>query len=172
MNSYILSKNKNEQEKEGVLSVLQKFISLLSIEKKSLILAFVVILINALLSLIAPMLIGHTIDTYISTKNYHGLMVFSVILLVVYSGVLVTSYFQTKLMGTVGQRVLFNLRNSIFNKLQELPIDFFNVNKSGDLISRINNDTDKLNQFFSQSLVQFVGSIFLIIGAGIFLLSH
>jgi ATP-binding cassette subfamily B protein len=54
--------------------------------------------------------------------------------------------------------------------LLELPVAFFNQNKAGDLISRINNDTDKLNQFFSQSLMQFLGSIFIMTGAGIFLL--
>jgi ATP-binding cassette subfamily B protein len=74
-------------------------------------------------------------------------------------------------MGSVGQRVLFKLRNNIFSKIQELPVAFFNENKAGDLISRINNDTDKLNQFFSQSLMQFIGSIFIMTGAGIFLLS-
>ncbi|HSU49781.1 MAG TPA: ABC transporter ATP-binding protein, partial [Segetibacter sp.] len=47
---------------------------------------------------------------------------------------------------------------------------FFNQNKAGDLISRINSDTDKLNQFFSQSLLQFVSSIVTMTGAGIFLL--
>jgi ATP-binding cassette, subfamily B, bacterial len=78
---------------------------------------------------------------------------------------------QTKLMGTVGQRLLFNLRNALFNKLQELPVDFFNQNKVGDLISRINNDTDKINQFFSQSFVMFLSSVFVMIGAAIFLLS-
>jgi ATP-binding cassette subfamily B protein len=55
--------------------------------------------------------------------------------------------------------------------LQELPLAFFNQNKTGDLISRINNDTDKLNQFFSQSLMQFVGSIFMMVGSGVFLLT-
>ena len=74
-------------------------------------------------------------------------------------------------MGGVGRRVLFNLRNAIFNKLQSLPVAFFNQNKAGDLISRINNDTDQLNQFFAQALMQFVGSLFLIIGAGILLLT-
>jgi len=74
-------------------------------------------------------------------------------------------------MGGVGQRVLFHLRSRIFNKLQELPVAFFNANKTGDLISRINNDTDRLNQFFSQTLVQFVGSIVIMFGAAIFLLS-
>jgi ATP-binding cassette subfamily B protein len=58
----------------------------------------------------------------------------------------------------------------VFNKLQELPVDFFNQNKAGDLISRINNDTDKVNQFFSQSLMQFIGSTITMTGAGIILL--
>ena len=73
-------------------------------------------------------------------------------------------------MGGVGQRMLFTLRNSIFSKLQELPVGFFNANKAGDLISRVNNDTDKLNTFFSQSLMQFIGSLVTMFGAGIFLL--
>ncbi|MEZ6079775.1 MAG: ABC transporter transmembrane domain-containing protein [Pirellulaceae bacterium] len=67
---------------------------------------------------------------------------------VLYTAGLFTSYGQTRLMGGVGQRVVFNLRLKIFNKLQELPVAFFHANKTGDLISRINNDTDKLNQFF------------------------
>jgi len=107
----------------------------------------------------------------VQTKQYHGVLVFSGILLGMYLISLVTSYLQTKLMGGVGQRVLYKLRNAIFIKLQELPIAFFNENKAGDLISRINNDTDKLNQFFSQSLMQFIGSIFIMTGAGVFLLS-
>ena len=67
--------------------------------------------------------------------------------------------------------MLFKLRNALFTKLQELPLDFFNQNKAGDLISRINNDTDKLNQFFSQALVQLAGNLFLMAGAAIFLLT-
>jgi ATP-binding cassette subfamily B protein len=74
-------------------------------------------------------------------------------------------------MGSYGRRVLFNLRNALFTKLQQLPLDFFNQNKAGDLISRINNDTDKLNQFFSQALVQLAANLFLMTGAAIFLVS-
>jgi ATP-binding cassette subfamily B protein len=74
-------------------------------------------------------------------------------------------------MGGLGRRVLFRLRNAIFNKLQELPVAFFNQNKAGDLISRINNDTDKLNQFFAQALMQFVGNFVLILGASVFLVA-
>jgi ATP-binding cassette subfamily B protein len=96
---------------------------------------------------------------------------YSIILFCVYLVAMVSGYTQTQLMGRVGQRMLYNLRNAVFNKLQELPIDFFNQNKAGDLISRVNNDTDKINQFFSQSLVQFISSLFTMVGAGVFLLS-
>lgn len=140
-------------------------------DKKILLIAFIAMLIAAVLSLLGPVLIGHTIDTYVQTKQYHGVLVFSAILLGMYLISLVAGYLQAKLMGTVGQNMLYNLRNSLFDKLQSLPLDFFNQNKAGDLISRINNDTDKINQFFSQSLMQFVRSILIMIGAAIFLLS-
>src|SRR6185369_11202543 len=81
------------------------------------------------------------------------------------------SYTQIRTMGGVGRRVLYGLRNTLFTKLQDLPLAFFTENKAGDLISRLNNDTDKLNQFVSQALMQFVGSLFLMTGAAIFLLS-
>jgi ATP-binding cassette subfamily B protein len=170
--TYNLNNSKvNENKRTKTFAALKKLLFILADEKKSLVIALSTILIHSTLSLIGPLLIGHTIDTYIQTKQYHGVLVFSGILLGMYLISLVTSCLQTKLMGGVGQRVLFRLRNDIFNKLQELPVAFFNENKAGDLISRINNDTDKLNQFFSQSLMQFVGSIFIMTGAGIFLLS-
>jgi len=130
-------------------------------------------LINAMGNLgggFGPYLIGYTIDTYIQAKQFHGVLVFSGILLALYSVAFVVNYAQMRMMGGIGQRMLYSLRNAVFNKLQELPVDFFNQNKAGDLISRINNDTDKVNQFFSQSLMQFIGSIFTMTGAGIILL--
>ena len=74
-------------------------------------------------------------------------------------------------MGGVGRRVLYGLRNTLFTKLQDLPLAFFNENKAGDLISRVNNDTDKLNQFVSQALMQFMGSLFLMTGVAVFVVS-
>ncbi len=159
------------EQKKSTLAALKKLIDLIQEEKRTLILAMIIILINAGLSLLGPYLIGHTIDTYIQSKEYHGVILFSGILLVMYMIAFITNYLQMIMMGGVGIRMLFSLRNAVFNKLQELPVDFFNQNKAGDLISRINNDTDKLNVFFSQSLMQFISSIFTMLGAGIFLLS-
>lgn len=159
-----------KEEKNATAKALRKLLALIDDERQSLILAFIAILVNSGLTLVGPMLIGHTIDKYVQTKQYDGVLRNAGILIGLYAVAFVTNYVQTRLMGGVGQRTLFKLRNAVFNKLQELPVAFFNQNKAGDLISRINNDTDKLNQFFSQSLMQFVGSIFIMTGAGLFLL--
>jgi ATP-binding cassette subfamily B protein len=158
------------KQKVSTLDALRKLLALIIEEKKTLYFAFTAILINSCINLLGPFLIGHAIDKYVQTKHYHGVLTYSAILLGLYGIGLGASYLQTKLMGGVGQRLLFKLRNVLFSKLLELPVAFFNQNKAGDLISRINNDTDKLNQFFSQSLMQFLGSIFIMTGAGIFLL--
>lgn len=159
-----------KEEKNATTKALRKLLSFINDERQTLLLAFAAIVINSSLNLLGPVLIGRAVDTYVRAKQFHGLLVYGSILLAMYACTLGTSYVQTRLMGGVGQRMLFKLRNAVFSKLQELPVAFFNQNKAGDLISRINNDTDKLNQFFSQSLMNFVGSIVTMIGAGLFLL--
>lgn len=160
-----------KETKNATYKALRNLLALIQDEQKTLLLAFLAILVNSVLTLISPILIGITIDKYIQTKQYDPVLRNAGILLGIYALAFVTNYAQTRLMGGVGQRTLFKLRNAVFNKLQELPVAFFNQNKAGDLISRINNDTDKLNQFFSQALMQFVSSIFVMTGAALFLLS-
>lgn len=163
--------NLNIEHKTSTANAFKNMLHFMREEKRNLIFAFFIMLLNALLSMVAPFLIGYTIDNFIQGKDYQGLLGFCALLLVLYMIISVTEYAQTKIMGTIGQRMLFSLRNAVFSKLQSLPIAFFNQNKAGDLISRINNDTDKVNQFFSQSLMQFTNSIFTMIGATVFLLS-
>ena len=169
--NYNLNKPSDKAEQKiSNLASLRKLIMIIGGERHNLIIAFAAIFLNAGLSLLGPYLVGYTIDTYIQTKQFHGVLLFSGILLAIYSVAFVVNYAQMRMMGGIGQRMLYSLRNSVFNKLQELPVDFFNQNKAGDLISRINNDTDKVNQFFSQSLMQFIGSTITMTGAGIILL--
>ena len=114
-----------------------------------MLLALGAIVINSTLNLLGPFIIGHVIDTYVVEKDYSGVVRWAAILLGMYLVAFVANYLQTVMMGGVGQRMLFKLRNTIFNKLQELPLAFFGENKAGDLISRVNNDSDKINQFFA-----------------------
>ena len=168
--NYNLNAVDDKSKKVSTWSSLKSLLQLIAHEKKNLLVALFAILLNSALNLLGPLIIGYTIDKYVQHKQYHGVLVFSGILLAMYLVGLFASYFQTKLMGSISQRMLFTLRNTIFHKLQSLPVAFFNANKAGDLISRVNNDTDKLNSFFSQSLMQFIGSIATMTGSGIFLL--
>lgn len=169
--SYNLNEVAKQQQKTSSLRALQKLLRLIREERKTMLLALIAIVTNSGLNLLAPFIIGHVIDTYVVNKDFQGVLRWGGILLVMYLIAFVANYLQTVMMGGVGQRMLFKLRNTIFNKLQELPVAFFGVNKAGDLISRVNNDSDKINQFFSQSLMQFIGTIVTMTGAGIFLLA-
>ena len=158
-------------EKAGAWITLKRLMTLVGQERRNMYIAMIFIFINSGLILTAPYLIGQTVDRFIVTHQYGGVIRNSIILFAVFCVAMGSGYAQAQLMGRVGQRMLYNLRNNIFRKLQELPIDFFNQNKAGDLISRLNNDTDKINQFFSQSLVQFMASLFAMTGAVVFLIS-
>jgi ATP-binding cassette, subfamily B, bacterial len=151
---------------------LRRFIPLMEGEGRAATIALLAILVSSGASLLAPILIGHGVDDYIRVKDGPGLMRQTAILIGVYLIGVIGSYTQVRTMGAVGRRLLYRLRNALFSKLQELPVAFFNQNKAGDLISRLNNDTDKLNQFIAQALMQFMGNIFMICGAGILLLSR
>jgi ATP-binding cassette subfamily B protein len=169
--NYTLNANAKPMQSAAIGPALKRLAPLLKDEKRLVASAFIAMLVSNGSSLVGPVIISHTVDTYIQNRNFGGVLTFAAILLGVYMCGLLASYFQTLAMGTVGRTVLFKLRNTLFTKLQELPLVFFNQNKAGDLISRINNDTEKLNQFFSQALVQLTGNLFMMTGAAIFLLS-
>jgi len=168
--NYNLNQQSQQAQKNNTFAALRSLLKLIEHERGNLLVASGTVLLNASINLLGPYLIGYAINHYVEHKQFHQLLLFSSILLGMFILGLFTSYFQTKLMGSVSQRMLFTLRNTIFNKLQLLPVAFFNANKAGDLISRVNNDTDKINSFFSQSLMQFISNIAMMIGAGIALL--
>lgn len=122
------------------------------------------VLINIGTSVATPYIITRAIDGPIANKDIQtlGIMSGGLILLFIISAI--AAYGQARIMGYVSQRVLFRLRGTVFSSLQSLPIDFFNRNKAGDLISRINNDTNKINQFLSEGVLRFTSLFFSLIG--------
>jgi ATP-binding cassette subfamily B protein len=144
---------------------------LLADEKRNTAVAVGCVVFTTISQLLAPVLIARVMDTAIQVKDYRQLLLYAGALAAVYLVALRTSYVQTVRMGTVGRNVLFKLRNRLFNQLSHLPIAFFAQNRAGDLISRVNSDTDKINQFFSQALMQMFGNLFLVTGAGVLLLT-
>ncbi|MBS2033471.1 ABC transporter ATP-binding protein [bacterium] len=140
-------------------------------QRVRVLLACLAMITNTGLTLSGPALTGYAIDHFVVGKDLPGLLRCCLLMMVLYGLAGVATYLQSVWMGGVGQSLLFRLRQMLFEKLQELPLSFFQVNQSGDLISRLNNDTDKINQFFSQALMQFLGGLMLMTGCAAFLLS-
>ena len=115
--NYNLNELSAQQQKISSVGALRKLLRLISEERRILLLALVAIIANSALNLLGPFIIGHVIDTYIVTKNYDGVLRWAGILLGMYMLAFVASYLQTRLMGGVGQRMLFKLRNTDFNKI-------------------------------------------------------
>ena len=157
--------------KRSVRAGIKRFVPLIVPERGRLARAVAAMLVSSGAALIGPAIIGRTVDTYVRLKDSQGLLRSSLLLLAVYAIGVVASYMQIRTMGGVGRQVLFSLRNQLFRKLQDLPLAFFTENKAGDLISRVNNDTDKLNQFVAQAFMQFVSSLFLMTGVAVFVLA-
>ena len=159
----------NSQKQQTSLQ-LSKFLDFIRGDFPKFILAIFFALITSTIDILTPYSIAIALDNYIANKNLDGLLNLILLLAVAYLVRGVTSFLQTRIMGHVSQDTLYRLRDSVFKKLQELPISFFNQNKSGDLTSRINNDTDKMNTFLSESIIRFLASFFSIIGIGVFVI--
>jgi ATP-binding cassette subfamily B protein/subfamily B ATP-binding cassette protein MsbA len=120
----------------------------------------ILVVINAATFAAAPFLIGQAIDQFISISDRAGLGRTVLLLLGTYLLGLVTMGGQFYLMGWVGQRVLAGMREKIFAKIQALPLSYFDRHDAGDLMSRLTNDVDVLNQLLGGGLVQMLSGIF------------
>ena len=131
---------------------------------RSLVMAFALVVVGALSQAGGPWLIGRAIDRNILGNDPTGLYGTMALLFGVYvTGTLATRG-QIRQVGSVGQRVLASMRERIFERLQRLPLRYFDRHPVGDLMSRVTNDVDTLNQLLSQGITQLLGSLFSLIG--------
>jgi ATP-binding cassette subfamily B protein/subfamily B ATP-binding cassette protein MsbA len=152
-----------ERAAQGNL-VLRRLLAYLQPYWKQLLVVLALTIIGAVTQALGPYLIGRAIDGAIGGRDAAGLNQIMLLLLGTYAAGFVASRLQFRLMGEIGQRTLSRLRTEIFATIQRLSLRFFDRQPAGDLISRLTNDTDVLNQLFSQGLVQVLGSLFGLIG--------
>lgn len=131
---------------------------------RSLALALMLVVVGAACQAIAPWLIGRAIDGPIMHRDGAGLFGLMGVLLAVYVTGGLASRAQMFQIGAVGQRILASLRERLFAKLQGMPIPYFDRRPVGDLMSRVVNDVDTLNQLLSQGLTQVLGAVLSLCG--------
>ncbi|WP_313891924.1 ABC transporter ATP-binding protein [Psychrobacillus sp.] len=136
-------------------------------QKIGMIAAIVLVVLSTLLGLLVPYLIGVIIDDYIIPKDLDGTLQFLFVLAFVYIATSIFTWLQTFLMVRVSLQTIRSLRQDLFNKFQTLSLRFFDKRTHGDLMSRVTNDIESLNNALSQSVIQIFSSILMVTGVTI-----
>lgn len=116
------------------------------------------ILISTLCGLFAPILIGTTIDEVIQTRSLQSLPRMALFMLVFFLGGNLAEVASGWLMASFSQRALQKLRRDLFEHLQNLPLSFFDSHTVGEVMSRMTNDVDAINQAVSQNIISLLAS--------------
>ncbi|MFN8595886.1 MAG: ABC transporter ATP-binding protein [Anaerolineae bacterium] len=143
---------------------LIRLLPYLSPFKAALIGVLVMVIIYTILGLIGPYLMGVAIDRFIATKQVAGLAPIALAMLGVY---VLNNVFQAIsgwIMASVSQRALKGLRRELFAHLQTLTLRFFDRNTAGELMSRLTNDIDAINQTVSQNVTTLLASVLSLVG--------
>ena len=132
--------------------------------KIKLILVAGLILSITFLDLLGPYLMGRAIDRYIGNKDLSGLAQMALLMIAVYIGNNAFQALSSWTMAGVSQRALKDLRRDLFGHLQNLPLKFFDSNPAGELMSRLTNDIEAVNQAVSQNIIAMLGSLLSLVG--------
>src|ERR1051326_2362610 len=124
--------------------------------------ALVLTLILNLLGVMQPEFTQYAIDWFILPKTTNGLNLF----VLAFFGVQVfrfgASYFQSVLLNSVGQYVMFDLRKEIYDKLQHQEVAYFDRNPVGRIMTRLTADVDALNELFTSGVTDLLGDLVMI----------
>jgi ATP-binding cassette, subfamily B, multidrug efflux pump len=146
------------------LSTLRRFFQYLRPYRPEIPIALGLITLGAASQSIGPYLVGWSIDHLIRRGNLHGLMLMLAVLSLIYIAGIWAIRGQIRRVGSIMQRLLAQLRQDIFIKIQSLPISFFDRSEAGDLMSRLLNDVNTVNQAFGQTVAQMLGNLFSLVG--------
>lgn len=153
------------------LSTLRRFIQYLRPYRKEIPIAIGLVSLGAATQSLGPFLIGWSIDHLITAGNLSGLLTMLAVLALIYILGIWAIRGQIIRVGSIMQRLLAQLRQDIFIKIQSLPISFFDRSEAGDLMSRLLNDVNTVNQAFGQTVAQMLGNLFSLVGIVIAMLA-
>lgn len=156
-------------------------LGLLSNFKFKLTVTVICAVISTVFSIIAPLLIGRAttiiydgitgIINHTGTIDFDGLMSTLAIVVVLYIISVVFSYLQSYFLVEISTKISYDLRERLMEKITHLPMDKVDENKRGDILSRITNDVDSLQNGITQAFLQMLTAIITIVGVFVMMLT-
>ena len=145
---------------------LKRLLSYMRAYKGTLVLVTICILLSAVAGAASSMFLQKLIDGYIvpmlgtASPDFSGLIRALVTIGCVYLVGTLATWLYNRRMVTIAQGTLKRIRDEMFEKMQRLPIRYFDTHTHGDIMSLYTNDTDTLRQMIAQSMAQLVSSVF------------
>ncbi len=145
-------------------ALLLRLVQYIAPYKKALLLVILATVTTSITGIVSPYILGRQIvSDYILGGDFAGLQQIALI----YIGVLLVNWVadtvRTYFIGRVGENMLFKMRSDLFSHLQELSFSFFDRSNSGDVISRVTNDTDAIGDTFTSGVISVMGDMLSII---------
>ncbi|MDU7213036.1 ABC transporter ATP-binding protein [Clostridium sp.] len=158
----------NNEKPKNLKNTLSRLWGLFGREKRFFILIFFLIAADTLILLLVPYLIGKAVDVIsVGVNNVDFTVVKRIIYILISVYVIDSSInlIQGLSMAGISQRIVKNIRNGFFDKLQKLPTSYFDGNLNGDIMSRLTNDIDNISTTISSSISTLMSSSISIIGS-------
>jgi len=139
------------------------------LEKWRVAAALLCVLVTTLSTLAASYMLRPIINTYIapldgSRGNAAGLFRALAVMLLVYLAGILSSWIQSRLLTRIGQNSLKRLRKDLFDRLQSLPVSYYDTHARGDLLSRFTNDVDNIGMMLSSTLISLFSAVLTLAG--------
>ncbi|ARK24572.1 multidrug ABC transporter permease [Sporosarcina sp. P37] len=131
------------------------------------VIAFVLSLVETAAGLAVPLITKDLVDSFTSELMNWKTGVFLLVLFVVQA---IAGGFSYYMLAYIGESVVADLRNQLWQKVLRLPVPYFDQNETGETMSRITQDTTVLKSLVSEHLVSFISGLISIVGAVIILL--
>jgi len=138
--------------------------------KLSLVAVIIMLLINTASSLAGNYFLKPLINDYILPGNFTGLVGALGILAGIYLAGVAASYLQSRIMMITAQKTTNKLRSDLFDKMQSLPLKYFDSHTHGELMSRYTNDIDNIQMSLEQSVTSLIFSALLFVGTIVMML--
>ncbi len=121
-----------------------------------------------LFALIGPLLSGYAIDaigTAPGLVDFERVFYYAGLMVIFYTVSSVLSYGLSVLMITISRKVVYQMRKDVFDRMLALPVGYYDMHQTGDIISRISYDIDTVNESLSSDLIQILTTVITIVGA-------
>jgi ATP-binding cassette subfamily B protein len=154
---------KIERPREG-RATLNRLLSYFAPFKVGLVVVVALVVAYTLLGLLGPYLIGVALDRFVASRNAAGLARIALLMLGAYVLGNALGLVANWLMAGISQRALKDVRATLFEHLQQLPLSFFDRRPAGELMSRLTNDIDAINQAVAQNVTALLASVLSMVG--------